>query len=309
MSLTTDRVEELFGGANKRQRLLVSPEGVPLPIVVAANGDRVIAVFIDILLVFGSSILLTVIGLLLFRSVESIGYTLMAFISFIVQNVYFTYFELAWQGRTPGKKYTNLRVINRSGGELTPGAIVARNLTRQVEIFLPFGLWLSLGSDAGLATLFLFGWVLLLGSLPLWNREGLRAGDLIGGTQVIAMPKRLLLADLADQQRSAGRRGVNAPATAMPAYRFTPAQLAIYGAFELQVLEEFLRRPDNDMTERGLQEVYRRIRRKIGYDGDVPDADIRRWLTDFYTAERAELERNKLYGTLREDKTGRVRKP
>ncbi len=309
MSLTTDRVEELFGGATRRQRLLVSPEGVPLPIVAAANGDRMIAVFIDIFIVFGTALVLTIFGLLVFRSAESIGYTLIAFISFIVQNVYFTYFELAWQGRTPGKKYTNLRVINRSGGELTPGAIVARNLTRQVEIFLPFGLWLSLGSDAGLATVFLFAWVLLLGSLPLWNRDGLRAGDLIGGTQVIAMPKRLLFADLADRQRGAGRFGLNAPATALPAYRFTPAQLAIYGAFELQVLEEFLRRPDNDITERGLQEVYRRIRRKIGYDGDVPDADVRRWLTDFYTAERAELERNKLYGTLREDKTGRVRKP
>ncbi|MCC8165541.1 MAG: RDD family protein [Planctomycetes bacterium] len=309
MSMTHDRVEELFGGGVKRQRVLISPEGVPLPIVVAANGDRVAAMFIDMLLIFGASLILALIGVLVFQSPHSIGYTLVAFSLFIVQNVYFIYFELAWQGRTPGKKHCNLRVINRSGGELTPGAIVARNLTRQVELFLPLGLWLSLGLESDLTTACLFGWGVLLGSLPLWNREGLRAGDLIGGTQVIAMPKRLLLADLADRQGSVNRFGYSGLAATTPAYQFTPAQLAIYGAFELQVLEEFLRRPAGATTDRGLQEVYIRIRRKIGYSGDVPDGDIRRWLTDFYAAERAELERNKLYGNLREDKTGRVRKP
>ncbi|MCD7895463.1 MAG: RDD family protein [Planctomycetaceae bacterium] len=308
MSVTTDRVEELFGGEVKRQRLLVSPEGVPLHIVVAATGDRLIAVMIDMMIIFAVSLVLAFAGVLLFQSEHSIGYTLMAFFSFIVQNFYFIYFELAWQGRTPGKKHANLRVINRTGGELTPGAIVARNLTRQVEMFLPIGLWLSLAPGGSLATACLFGWVALIGSLPLWNRDGLRAGDLIGGTQVIAMPKRVLLSDLADRRWSGGRFLYGAEAQ-VPAYRFTPAQLSIYGAFELQVLEEFLRRPDSVTTERGLQEVYKRIRRKIGYDGDVPDADIRRWLTDFYTAEREELERNKLYGTLREDKTGAVRKP
>ena len=57
----------------------------------------------------------------------------MLFVAFVLRNLYFIHFELAWQGSTPGKYFTGLRVIERHGGELTPAAIVARNLTREVE--------------------------------------------------------------------------------------------------------------------------------------------------------------------------------
>ncbi len=86
-------------------------------------------------------------------------------------------------------------------------------------------------------------------------------------------------------------------------YTFTHEQLALYGAFELQVLEEFLRRPVSPESDALLADVCRRICRKIGWEEAVPLGHIRRFLTDFYTAERADLERGQLFGKLRADKT------
>src|SRR6201999_2098130 len=94
------------------------------------------------------------------------------------------------------------------------------------------GLFLSMpgvaaGSDFWVAAACL-GWVLLISALPFFNRDHLRAGDLIAGTMVISVPRRNLLAELVQTNTS---------------YTFTRSQLDIYGAFELQVLEELLRRP------------------------------------------------------------------
>ena len=232
-----------------------------------------------------------------------VSLTIILFSAFVIRNLYFLHFELAWQGRTPGKKICGLRVINRLGGELTPASVVARNLTREVEIFLPLSLYSSLCADTdGWKGLILLAWALILTSLPLWNRDHLRAGDLIGGTQVIAMPKRRLLTDLTTTAAGTQQTAEKAK------YIFTPAQLAIYGAFELQVLEEFLRRPPSMETNKLLSDVCEKIRQKIGWIDPVPFNDIRRFLTDFYTAERADLERDQLFGHLRADKTEAGRK-
>lgn len=293
------RVTALFGDANRRRKVLVSPEGVPLEIQIATRTERLTAFLFDLLCMFlaiGCFYFLLV--LLFFSDTNaSVGMTVILFITFVIRNFYFIHFELAWQGRTPGKKVCNLRVISRGGGELTPSAVIARNLTREVEVFLPLALMFNLNPGAGAwQQLSLFGWVLLVACLPLFNREHLRAGDMIAGTQVIAMPKRVLLGDLAleEEERNAPR-----------GYVFTHAQLSVYGAFELQVLEELLRRPDTEQTRYLLDEVCGKICKKIRWDGSVPHKDVRRFLTDFYAAERAELERGQLFGALREDKTSR----
>ena len=296
MAIANDRVGELLEGTKRNRRTLVSPEGVPLDIRVAGHGERLAAFFIDIGIMLGVVIgLALLVDVLLPARGTSILKTLILFIAFIVRNGYFLHFELAWQGRTPGKKACGLRVINRAGGELTPAAVIARNLTREVEFFLPLGLYVSLDSSLGVwGQVSLVGWAAMLASLPLWGREHLRAGDLIGGTQVISLPKRVLLDDLTLPEE----RKTNAAR-----YSFTHEQLAIYGAFELQVLEEFLRRPDTDNTKQLLQGVCGKICRKIGWNHPVPPGEVRRFLTDFYAAERAELELGQLFGRLREDKT------
>ncbi len=292
-------VGELLEGIRRTRRVLVSPEGVGLDIQVAGLGERLSALFLDLVFITLAVVPLYLLALYLFISSGDTGLGLIGtlFLAFLVRNLYFLHFELTWQGRTPGKRLCHLRVINRQGGELSPGAVVARNLTREVELFLPLSMILNLGGGwSSLATL---GWVLVVSSLPVWNRDRLRVGDLIGGTQVIALPRRRLQGDLSQAEIPPA-----APGRALaPGFTFTPEQLAIYGAFELQVLEEFLRRPPNAETRRLLSEVAQKIQRKIDWPEPVPAEDVRRFLTDFYTAERADLERGQLFGRLKVDQT------
>lgn len=293
-AIRTDRVGELIEGVKHNRRVIISPEGVPLDIQVAGNWERLAAFILDLVFMLAAIIIITlVIPLLIFDISSSIGWTIALFLTFVVRVFYFMYFELAWQGRTPGKKICGLRIINRKGGELKPAAIIARNLTREIEFFWPWSLFLRLGSEASiLQDLALLVWMLVLTSLPLFNRDHLRAGDLIGGTQVIAMPQRVLLKDLAETSQK------NTSAI----YTFTPDQLAIYGTFELQVLEEFLRRPDNKVKQQLLAGVCQKICHRIGWEEEIPPENIQSFLRDFYTAERADLERGQLFGRFKADK-------
>jgi hypothetical protein len=115
----------------------------------------------------------------------------------------------------------------------------------------------------------------------------MRAGDFIAGTIVIAIPKRLLLADLVETSNT---------------YAFNSSQLAAYGAFELQVLEELLRRPRSAETMALLADVCTKICTKIGWPSPPRHSEIVDFLTQFYTAERAFLERERLFGRDRADK-------
>lgn len=302
MSTVNDRVDDLLGRRRDNRRVLVTPEGVPLDLAVAGCGERLAAFGIDFGILIGC--LLAAALLLGFMDVGSEGEaavkTLLMFFVFLLRTFYFLFFELAWQGRTPGKKACGLRVVNRSGGELAPGAVVARNLIREAEFFLPLSLLLSLDGDAGMGwQLSLAGWAILFGSLPLWNRDRLRAGDVIAGTLVIAMPKRELSRDLAAKAPFALKK---------TAYSFTRDQLSKYGAFELQVLEEVLRRPYSEKNERLLEDIRRKVAAKIGWDEPLRRDEAKPFLTAFYAAERAELERDKLFGRMREDKHSRPRR-
>jgi hypothetical protein len=129
--------------------------------------------------------------------------------------------------------------------------------------------------------------MLFFALLPAINRDRMRGGDLIAGTVVIALPKRALSGDLVDGTLQ---------------FLFTEQQLRAYGAFELQVLEELLRRPDSPETQRVLNDVCDKICRRIIWTAPVPPNQVTRFLRDFYTAERAFLEREQLYGKGRADK-------
>ena len=289
MSQAQDRVGEFLEGVRRSRREIVTPEGVALPVDLAEHGERAAAFALDMFLWLCATIGLYLVIIAALRQGASvgIGVTLVLFIAFLVRNLYFIYFELMWRGATPGKRICGLRVIDRRGGPLTPAAVVARNLTREVEIFMPLGVVLSLGAGAVWTDLFLAAWLLLLTALPLFNRDRMRGGDFIAGTIVIAVPKRMLLGDLVKTTAQ---------------HRFTPQQLGAYGAFELQVLEELLRRPASAETDRLLADVCTKICRKIEWTEAVPRSDTRGFLTEFYTAERAHLEHEQLFGRARADK-------
>lgn len=294
MAQRLDRINRFLDGVTRNRREIVSPEGVMLEVDIANPGERLTAFLIDFLFWMLATILLfLVLGLLfLEKMMGPIATTIVLFLGFLLRNLYFIHFELVTQGATPGKRIAHLRVIDRNGGPLLPGAIIARNLTREVEIFLPLGLFLTMpamaaGNGFWTGAAF-FGWVVLISALPFFNRDRLRAGDLIAGTMVISVPQRALLAELARTQAH---------------YAFTRSQLDAYGAFELHVLEELLRRPGSPDTYAIQQQVCGKICRKIGWGEPIPPADTLTFLQAFYTAERAHLEREQLFGHRRADKT------
>jgi uncharacterized RDD family membrane protein YckC len=138
MSSVQDQVAQFLEGVARNRREILTPEGVALPVDLADHGERVVALIIDLFIWMCVTALLfvAIIAFIVEGKAVEIGVTMMLFIAFIVRNLYFVYFELAWQGATPGKWITSLRVIDRRGGPLTPSAVFARNLTREVEMFV-----------------------------------------------------------------------------------------------------------------------------------------------------------------------------
>jgi uncharacterized RDD family membrane protein YckC len=293
MTLVHERTTQFFEGVRRRRREIVTPEGVPIPVEIADPGERLSAFFIDwvIWTLASIAIYLPILAIVGKTGSILIGISIALFVGFIIRNLYFIYFELAWRGATPGKRLIGLRVIDHRGGPLVPAAVLARNLTREVEMFLPLGMLMSWGRQGQGGVdwdqLLLALWMLVFAALPLINRDRMRGGDLIAGTMVIALPKQALMSDLVESTMR---------------FSFTEPQLRAYGAFELQVLEELLRRPDAPDAPRVLSEVCDKICHKIGWSTPVPASQVVLFLRDFYTAERAFLEREQLYGKGRADK-------
>jgi len=237
MTLVHERTTQFFEGVRRRRREIVTPEGVAIPVELADYGERLSAFFLDfvlqlvaIIVIFLSLVAVAGTNDSASGQTAGIAIAIVLFIYFLIRNIYFIFFEIAWRGATPGKRVIGLRVIDRNGGPLLPTAVIARNLTREVEMFLPLGILLSWGRPAeGVADweeFFLAIWMLFFALLPAINRDRMRGGDLIAGTVVIALPKRALSSDLVDGTLQ---------------FFFTEQQLRAYGAFELQVLEELLR--------------------------------------------------------------------
>ncbi len=292
MAHRLERINRFLDGAHSNRREITTPEGVALEIEIANHGERLTAFVIDLAFWLMTTVFIALVFVLMALHHVDIGVaaTIALFAAFIVRNLYFIHFELTTQGSTPGKRIVGLKVIDSEGGPLTPAAIVARNLTREIETFMPLGIYMTLPAAAGPAWSHLtyLGWMGLVSALPLFNRDHRRAGALIAGTLVIAMPKKRLLAELAE---------------GAPAYAFTRAELSQYGAFELQVLEQVLRRPPSAATAKVLIDVSDKIRLKIGWKDSSELADPHAFLTAFYAAERAYLEREQLLGVYRADKT------
>ncbi len=280
-----------------RVREVVTPEGVPLRFAVALAGDRLGAFLLDLVLIAVVVLALVVpLGLLASRGHLETDVVLAAALLavFLVRTFYFTFFELSWQGQTPGKRRLRLRAVEARGGPLTAEAIVARNLTREVELFLPlialFAPDALFGGAPGWARLAALAWMLVFGFLPLLNRDRLRVGDLIAGTVVIRTPDAVVLADL-----SSARAG--------EAIAFTDAQLDVYGVYELQVLEDVLRGRGRAGHDEAVRTVAGKVREKIGWAG--PAVADEPFLDAFYAALRGRLERRLLLGKRRESKHDR----
>ena len=197
---------------------------------------------------------------------------------------YFLWFELGARGATPGKRLLGIRVAARGGQRLTTEMVIARNLMRDVEVFIPAFFLLGNGFNAGLTGAAAFVWLAVFVLFPFCNRDALRAGDLVAGTFVVEANSAKL--------QNAMSLGPDHRQT----YRFGEDELSVYGEHELQVLEGVLR----SGNEQSMREVAEAICRKIGWDSGT--GDEREFLTSFYAALRAHLESGMRFGKRKKDK-------
>ena len=281
-------------------RAVDTPEGVPIEVELADHGARAGALLIDLTIIAATLIAGVLFVVVLTPLTGSVAVVLFSILSFFLRCPFFMAFELRWRGQTPGKRVFKLRVVDRRGGALSPRAVAARNVTREVEVFMPATLLMIRPSDLGdsemddLLVLMALIWLGIFTFMPMFNRHRLRIGDMIAGTWVVRTEPVALLRDLT--MKSPSRR-----------YRFTPAQLDVYGIAELQVLERLLRQSASRATLDTKKEVLKRILDKIGWSDTVEvdtesDTDAGAFLNDYYAALRAHLEQRALFGDRRVDK-------
>ncbi|QKD04391.1 RDD family protein [Mesorhizobium loti] len=276
-------------------RPLVTPEGVDLRVKLADAGTRAAAFLLDVVIIVTAAIVVSLVvifglGGLGVKEAEPLFIVWIIFI-FLLRNVYFIAFEAGRRAATPGKRIVGVRVASRSGAGLSIDQVIARNLMREIEVFLPLSIIAARGG-AGVAdtlsTIFGLVWALLFSLFPLFNRDRLRIGDLLAGTWVVEAPKLKLVEDLSLRQDPIARR-----------FHFSPAQLDAYGIAELYKLEEVLRRDDYF----AMKAVAETIGHKIGMT--IEPVDSRAFLTAYYGELRAHLERKLLLGNRKADKHAR----
>jgi uncharacterized RDD family membrane protein YckC len=280
--------------ADSDLRSLVTPEGVDLELRLADVGQRLTALILDELIMGAAFIAATVAVLLgLVALHENGGWEALAVVwllaGFVVRNFYFVTFELSARAATPGKRRCGVRVAARSGGRLTADAIFVRNAMRELELYIPLSvLFAPTDMVGGWSKAAATVWCGVFALLPLFNKDRLRAGDILAGTWVVKIPDHRLLRDLA--------QGGVFETTGI---RFTLEQLDAYGIKELQVLEHVLRKFDR----KAVTLVATRIREKIGYaQGEESDGAF---LSAYYAALRQRLEARALLGRRRVDKHDR----
>ena len=284
--------------AGKRARTLITPEGLALPMTVASRGSRAGALVLDLAIIFFGMFLLLMIlfaiGLSFFdlegldgdqisAPLEALGVVLVL-VFFLSRYGYFMFFELRPRAATPGKRMLGLRVAARDGGRLTAEMVIARNLVRDVEVFLPTFFLLGGGQEAGVAGFAAFIWLAVFVLFPFTNKDALRAGDIVAGTWVVEAKR----AKLKEAMSLAPDRSTE--------YRFGEDELAIYGEHELQVLENVLRQDQ----PQALRDVADAITRKIGWQ--LGAGDEREFLEAFYAALRGHLESGMRFGKRKRDK-------
>ncbi|MEO9130624.1 MAG: RDD family protein [Sphingomonas sp.] len=280
-------IRKKTSGPASLRRSFVTPEGVDLKLELGSAGARAGAFMLDGLIILGVLLVLTIaIVMLLVASHEASALAILWLIGFfILRNGWFVLFEMGGRGATPGKRVMGLRVVARDGARLTGGAVIARNAMREIEIFLPLsflGSQAAEGTADAFLTIFALCWSGIFLLFPLLNRDRLRVGDLIAGTWVVRTVTGKLGHDLVAGKESARRT-------------FSDAALGLYGVYELQTLEDVLRGGRDD----AIATVAWTIRNKAGIADDGDDFGF---LSDYYAALCARLERGLMLGRRREDK-------
>jgi uncharacterized RDD family membrane protein YckC len=148
--------------------VLETPEGVTIELTLAGLGSRLAASLLDWLLRGVVFLALMLLGALTASGAPfggGWGAALVTVASFLVLFGYDVLFEVAAGGRTPGKRWTGIRVVDGGGGPVRFVPSVIRNLLRLIDV-LP-------------------GFYLVGAIAVVVSARNQRLGDLAAGTLVI----------------------------------------------------------------------------------------------------------------------------
>src|SRR5512138_2225791 len=149
-----------------------TPENVAFGYQVAGIGSRFLASLLDTLLIALLQIIVVVVATLVINALEEFTAALSTWIVAIFSLIlavfywgYYVFFEMLWNGQSPGKRWVGLRVIRTDGTPITLSEALIRNLVRIVD-FLPamYGI--------GIISMFI-------------DKQSRRLGDLAAGTLVV----------------------------------------------------------------------------------------------------------------------------
>lgn len=201
-----------------------TPENVVFGYQIAGIGSRFLAALIDsliimLLVVAVYTALFMFLALFELESGEpAVGWALALFslMAFIILWGYYIFFEILWNGQSPGKRRIGLRVIQSDGAPVSLSGSAIRNLIRLVD-FLPvyYGL--------GVMTMFI-------------DRRARRLGDLVAGTLVVHdRDRNISLEEVLPRQPRFYRYEIERmPAVELPVERLNKQ--------EVGMIEEFLHR-------------------------------------------------------------------
>lgn len=148
-----------------------TPEQIPLEFPLAGIGSRFLALALDTLIQVAVGLGLVAIAFasgargskMSTRSAWTLAF--LALVWFLLQFGYFALFEAIWNGQTPGKRLTHLRVIQDCGRPITVYEAFTRNLLRIVD---------SIPALYGVAII-----------SALLSAKSKRLGDYVAGTVVV----------------------------------------------------------------------------------------------------------------------------
>jgi uncharacterized RDD family membrane protein YckC len=162
-----------------------TPENVVFGYEVAGIGSRFLAALVDTVLIIILQAIVYITLLLIVRGfLEGLeGLTgwvtaALGLIAFALLWGYYIFFELLWNGQSPGKRLFKLRVIRADGTPITLTESLIRNLVRLLDL-LPFFYGI------GIVTMFA-------------DRQSRRLGDLAAGTLVVFEQADVTLDSLED---------------------------------------------------------------------------------------------------------------
>jgi uncharacterized RDD family membrane protein YckC len=231
------------------QLTIETPEQTALDFAVAGIGSRFLALAFDVLIQLLVGIFVGIAGAFAIAGLSTVlpkagmwSAAILIIFYFLLYFGYYAFFEIIWNGQTPGKRKAGIRVIKDSGRPLTPAESIGRNLMRIVD-------WMPFFYAIGITSAFL-------------TKGNKRLGDLVVGSMVV---RETSLMELKPAWQTSPSPGAPLPAFASP---LGAQHLSVE---EMTLVESFLTRRsalEPALRFRMADEVLRRFRSKLTLPAD-----------------------------------------